>query len=132
MSAAGAVGVRSAPLAALLALLIPSGPGAAGEADVLAARAQCRGEVCDFQATLRHADTGWDHYADRFEIVGPDDAVLGTRVLRHPHVDEQPFTRGLRGLRVPEALKRVRVRAGDSQHGLGGAEVEVELSRGGD
>ena len=26
--------------------------------------------------TVRHADTGWDHYADKWDVVAPDGAVL--------------------------------------------------------
>jgi hypothetical protein len=42
---------------------------------------------------------------------------LGVRVLYHPHVHEQPFTRGLSGVEVPAGLKRVRIRAHDKVHG---------------
>lgn len=80
-----------------------------------------------FEATLRHADTGRDHYADRWEVLAPHGRVLGTRVLHHPHVDEQPFTRSLSGVRVPPGVHRVRIRARDSAHGLGGAEYELAL-----
>ena len=45
--------------------------------------------------TLSHGDTGWDHYADGWQVIGVDDVLLGTRVLHHPHVEEQPFTRSL-------------------------------------
>ena len=38
-----------------------------------------------FQVTVRHADTGWEHYADRFEIPDDQGLHLGTRVLHHPH-----------------------------------------------
>ena len=116
----------------LLATAVSPAVAGAGPADVLEATARCRGEHCDFEAQLRHADTGWEHYADRFEIVAPDGEILATRVLRHPHVEEQPFTRGLRGVFIPEAIRRVRVRAGDSLHGLGGREVEIELERAAD
>jgi hypothetical protein len=110
-------------LAAVLAAL----PAAAGPADVVEARARCSQGVCDFVVTVRHADGGWQHYADAWEVVGPDGTVIATRVLRHPHVDEQPFTRALRGVRVPPGVASVRVRAHDSLHGLGGAEAEVEV-----
>ncbi len=102
-------------------------PAAAGQADVIAAVAHCRGDVCAFDVTVRHADAGWEHYADRFEVVDASGHVLGTRVLRHPHVDEQPFTRRLVGVTVPPELSQVTVRAHDSVHGWGGAEVVVEL-----
>lgn len=46
-----------------------------------------------FDVTLSHDDTGWDHYADGWRVELADGTVLGTRVLAHPHVNEQPFTR---------------------------------------
>ncbi len=45
--------------------------------------------------TLSHPDTGWDHYADGWEVIAADGNRLGLRVLAHPHVNEQPFTRSL-------------------------------------
>ncbi len=70
-----------------------------------------------FSVTLRHADNGWDHYADRWEVLGPDGTVLGTRVLLHPHVAEQPFTRSLSGIEIPIELTSVFIRAHDKEHG---------------
>jgi hypothetical protein len=102
----------------------------AGPADVVSARARCSaGSVCRFTVTVRHADEGWDHYADRWQVLASDGEVLATRVLRHPHVEEQPFTRGLGDVAVPPDLERVRIRARDSRHGYGGAEVDVDLER---
>ena len=99
----------------------------ADEAHVLDVDVACQGEVCRFDATIRHADEGWEHYADRFEVLSPEGEVLGTRVLRHPHVEEQPFTRRLAGVRIPASITRVQVRAGDSVHGFGGQVVELSL-----
>lgn len=76
--------------------------------------------------TVRHADTGWDHYADAFTVHAPDGTLLGTRTLHHPHVEEQPFTRSLSGVEIPEGLTSVLVRAHDSVHGPGEA-VEAPL-----
>ena len=107
-------------------------PGSAGEADVVAVRAVCNASAtCTFHVTVRHADTGWDHYANGWEVLGPDGAVIATRVLRHPHVGEQPFTRSKPGVRIPDGVTRVRVRATDSKHETGGAEMEVEIPRSG-
>lgn len=79
--------------------------------------------------TVRSADTGWDRYADRWELVAPDGSVLATRVLAHPHVDEQPFTRSLSGIRIPAGLAVVTVRAHDSVAGFCGRTLEVEVPR---
>ncbi|MEM1345264.1 MAG: hypothetical protein AAGI34_11880, partial [Pseudomonadota bacterium] len=112
---------------ALLALL--AAPALAGEADVLAVDARQSGSGWRFEVTVAHADTGWDHYADAWRVVAPDGTVLGTRTLHHPHVDEQPFTRALSGVAIPEDVERVIVESHDSVHGWGGAQVEVVLER---
>ena len=80
-----------------------------------------------FSVTVRHPDTGWDHYADRWEVRAPDGRTLDVRVLLHPHVDEQPFTRSLGGVIVPEGVDYVTVRAHCSVDGHGGEEVRVEI-----
>ncbi len=49
-----------------------------------------------FDVTLSHPDTGWDHYSDDWHVEGARGEVLGLRVLAHPHVTEQPFTRSLK------------------------------------
>ena len=103
---------------------------AAGPADVLEAHALCSAEsVCVFTVSVKHADSGWQHYANRWEVLGPGDEVLATRTLRHPHVGEQPFTRKLPRVKLPTTLTTVRIRAHDLVHGYGGAEVSVELER---
>jgi hypothetical protein len=110
---------------ALWSLALPAG---AGEVDVVAAEVRCSAQrTCAFSATLRHDDTGWDHFADRWEVLGPDGEVLATRILRHPHVDEQPFTRALRGVELPADLELVRIRGHDRVHEYGGAEHELRL-----
>ena len=81
-----------------------------------------------FRVTVRHDDEGWDHYADRWQVETPDGRVLGTRVLLHPHENEQPFTRALGGVVIPEEVEEVVIRAHDSVHGDGGATVTVRLA----
>ena len=80
-----------------------------------------------FDVTLRHPDTGWDHYADGWEVVAPDGSVLGTRELMHPHVTEQPFTRSLTNVAVPDGVREVTVRARCSVHGWTSEGVAVTL-----
>jgi hypothetical protein len=101
---------------------------AAGEADVVEAKATATGNgTYRFDVTVRHADTGWDHYADAWDVVAPDGILLGTRTLLHPHVDEQPFTRSLTGVAIPEDVTQVTIRAHDSVDGYGGNEAVVEI-----
>ncbi|ONH87628.1 hypothetical protein TH47_08070 [Thalassospira sp. MCCC 1A02803] len=100
----------------------------AGEADVVAAKATKTGEnTYRFDVTVAHDDTGWNHYANVWQVIGPDGAILGERVLAHPHVNEQPFTRSLSGVTIPADIKGVTVRAGDLVHEFGGAELRIEL-----
>jgi len=85
-----------------LALL--ASPVAAGDADVIAADAtNTGGSSWRVNATVQHGDTGWDHYAN------------------------QPFTRSV-SVAVPEGVTQITVRAVDSVHGHGGAEVTVDLN----
>ena len=99
-----------------------------GEADVVAAKVTKTGDnTYRFDVTVAHEDTGWDHYANVWQVIGPDGAILGERVLAHPHVTEQPFTRSLSGVKIPEGIEGVTLRAGDLVHAFGGAELYLEL-----
>ena len=118
------------PVLIALILLLAALPAWAGEADVLEVEAvPAANGAWSFNVTVAHTDEGWSHYADRWEIVAPDGRVIATRTLLHPHVREQPFTRSLSGVVIPEGVTRVIIRAHDKEHGLGGVEVTVELTR---
>lgn len=78
--------------------------------------------------TLRHPDTGWEHYADLWVVEAPDGTELGRRVLVHPHETEQPFTRSTT-LRIPAGLTKVVVRAGCTQDGLNSTPLLVDLTQ---
>jgi hypothetical protein len=99
----------------------------AGQVEIVDVKFAKRGGSWAVDTTLRHADTGWEHYADAWRVVAPNGEVLATRTLVHPHVDEQPFTRSLSGVAVPAAVRRVSLRAHDKVHGYGGAEFAVDL-----
>jgi hypothetical protein len=114
----------------LIVVVLVAVSASAGPADVLSAKAYCSADsVCSFEVTIRHTDQGWDHYVDRYEVIGPKGEVLAKRVLQHPHVDEQPFMRSLTGVRIPASVNEVTIRAHDSVHGFGGAEVQVRIKR---
>lgn len=90
---------------------------------------QERGGTWRFDVTVEHNDTGWDHYADAWEVVDHEtNEVLAERVLLHPHVNEMPFTRSEAGVEVPDGVSLVRIRAKCNVHGFGGYEVVVDLS----
>ena len=83
-----------------------------------------------FAVTLKHADAGWDHYANQWQVIAPDNKILATRILYHPHVNEQPFTRNTSGVKIPDSIKSVRIIAKDTVHGLSHKAVEIELASG--
>ncbi len=117
-------------LLAGLGLALMTRPAGAGEADVLRAEATAEGGgTWRFRVTVAHDDAGWDHYADKWDVLAPDGSVLGTRVLLHPHETEQPFTRSLGGLKIAEGVNEVNLRAHDSRHGYGGKTLTVTLPR---
>lgn len=111
-----------------LALVTVAGGAAGGEADILFVRATREGEAWRFEVTVRHADTGWEHYADWWRVLAPDGAELGRRVLLHPHETEQPFTRD-EVIRIPPGVTTVTVEAHDTVHGTGGKRVTVDMRR---
>ena len=85
--------------------------------------------------TVQHPDTGWEDYADGWDVVTPDGTVLKpdsdspfTRLLLHPHEAEQPFTRSQSGIAIPVGVTQVTVRAHDLVDGFGGREVVLDLT----
>ena len=87
------------------------------------------GNQWSVDVTLKHGDTGWDHYADNWRIVDDKGNILGNRVLYHPHVDEQPFTRSLSGVKVPEGTTIVYVEAHDKVHGWTPNRLKIDLNK---
>ncbi len=114
----------------LCALLIISfaGPVLGGEADIVAVEVESSAkQTYSFKVTVSHADQGWDHYANRWEIIAPNGEILAKRILAHPHTNEQPFTRSLSGVKIPVDINQVTVRAHDSVHAYGGTTMRVSL-----
>ena len=110
----------------IIGMLVISESLLAGEADIVDANVACQ-QSCRFTVTVQHADTGWDHYANRWEILSTDGKLLATRTLLHPHVDEQPFTRSLSNVQLPSGTQQVIIRAIDSKHGSGGVTLTLDI-----
>ncbi|MGD8569404.1 MAG: hypothetical protein PVJ39_15065 [Gammaproteobacteria bacterium] len=89
----------------------------AGEVQIVDAKAEKQRGGWVFHVTLKHADSGWDHYADAWRVVTKDGKELGTRTLYHPHVNEQPFTRSLGDVKIPANVSVVYIEAHDKVHG---------------
>ena len=122
--------LRLCVLLAVGAIANISGAALADEADVVSVKVERTGQnVYRFDVTVRHHDEGWHHYADMWKVVLPDGRVAATRVLQHPHVDEQPFTRGMAGIEIPAGTDSVFVKIHDSVHHYGGKEAVVKLPR---
>ena len=113
----------------IAAALLIAAPAFAESPEVVEAVAHSTGMGWNFSVTLEHADTGWDHYADGWEIVEADGTVFGTRVLHHPHVNEQPFTRSLNNVMLPDGTREVFIRVKCSEHGWKDSGYKVTLSR---
>ncbi|UUO23347.1 hypothetical protein FGD67_09060 [Colwellia sp. M166] len=80
-----------------------------------------------FGTSVRHNDQGWQHYADGWQVLDPDGNQIAFRLLGHPHVNEQPFTRSKCNISVPSELSKVIVRAKCNKHGYGGKPFVVNL-----
>jgi len=111
-------------------------PEGSANADVTHVRAvQAADGSWTFHVTVEHPDTGWEDYADGWDVVTiegvvikPDPSSPFTRLLLHPHENEQPFTRSQSGIVIPEGVTQVQVRAHDLVDGYGGRQVLVDLT----
>jgi len=114
---------------ALLCLAGTAGPGIAGQVEIVHTQFISRDGIWQVYTTLRHGDTGGEHYADAWRVVTDTGDILGTRTLLHPHVDEQPFTRSQGGITMPNDTHIVYVEAHDKVHGWSPQRVQVDLRR---
>ena len=114
-------------LAAYFVMAFLTGPVVADEPEVLGVKVEKVGMVWNIHVTIRHEDTGWDHYADGWEVLDADGTRLGYRELMHPHVQEQPFTRSLSGVVIPDGTREIFVRPRCSVSGWSGNTLRVEL-----
>lgn len=103
-------------------------PAFAGDVEIkkVELRSNNAGSDWSFHVTLKHDDSGWDHYADAWRIVDEDGKELGKRVLFHPHEHEQPFTRSLSGVILPENAI-IYVEAHDKVHGWSKDRVKIDF-----
>ena len=99
----------------------------AGDVEIEFVELKQRADKWDVHVRLRHDDTGWDHYADAWRIVDEEGKEIGKRVLYHPHVNEQPFTRSLRGVEIKDEDLIIFVEAHDKVHGWNKKRVRIHM-----
>jgi hypothetical protein len=116
-------------MAAIILTLIAVTAVSAGDVKIVSASFQKDGSNWTVNVKLHHGDTGWDHYADSWRIVDEKGTLLAERVLHHPHVDEQPFTRSLFGVTMPDGTAIVFIEAHDKVHGWTPDRLKVDLGK---
>ncbi|WP_197722068.1 hypothetical protein [Sulfuriflexus mobilis] len=112
----------------MISALLVTAAVRAGEVEIQNVYLQQHDSTWQAEVTLKHADTGWEHYADAWRVVNATGKLIATRVLYHPHVNEQPFTRSLSNINIPPGTDIIFVEAHDKQHGWSRQRVRVDLS----
>lgn len=124
--------IALAMIRALLLALALATPAAAVQADpprIVEVKVRDSGMGWKISVTLEHPDTGWDHYASGWEVLDEAGNRLAFRKLQHPHVNEQPFTRSLQSVTVPDGTRTVYIVAHCSKDGGKSAPYKVKLKR---
>ena len=105
--------ITAVALLAATVWMLTAGAVQASPTDVVKVVFERSGSGWRVSVTLRHADSGWKHYANLWVVETLGGKELGRRVLYHPHENEQPFTRS-QTVKIPAGISKVRIRAGDN------------------
>lgn len=120
--------LRASVLGLVLVTGTMAGTAAANEVEVVHTQFNFQNGGWHVSTTLRHDDSGWEHYADAWRVVDEAGEVLGERILYHPHENEQPFTRS-HLVNIPAGVSVVYVEAHDKVHGWSKQRVRVDLNK---
>ncbi|NNE53848.1 MAG: hypothetical protein HKN30_15780 [Sulfitobacter sp.] len=101
----------------LFALVLLAAPAFADAPRVENVKVTKRGATFNFDVTISHQDTGWANYADAWRIVDLKGNELGLRNLAHPHEHEQPFTRSLSNVSIPDDVEIIGIQTRDTVGG---------------
>lgn len=112
---------------AVFLIALVAAPVLADDATITHVAASKSSGMWQFDVTVLHDDTGWDHYVDAWRIVDGKGNVLGVRNLAHPHVGEQPFTRSLSGVKIPDGVDEVNIQTRDLPGGWSSSSTTVKL-----
>lgn len=80
-----------------------------------------------FAVTISSPYDSPDRYADGIRVRSADGTVYGDSTLTHDHASEQPFTRSVTGVKIPDGVTEVVVEGRDQANGWGGGTKTVTL-----
>lgn len=95
--------------------------------DIVDASATLSNGSWTFLVTVSSPYDTSERYADGWRILGPDGTEYGFRLLTHDHATEQPFTRSLDGIEIPDGVTVLTIEGRDSTNGFGGTTFELTL-----
>ncbi len=84
-------------------------------------------EGTEFAVTVSSPYDTPERYADAIRIRNSDGTVYGVRELAHDHASEQPFTRSVTDVAVPDGVTEVVAEARDKTNGWGGTTQTVTV-----
>lgn len=96
--------------------------------DIVDASATLTNGAWTFNVTVSSPYDSPERYADGWRILGPDGTEYGFRLLTHDHASEQPFTRALSNVQIPDDVDTVTIEGRDQVSGFGGGTFHVTLS----
>lgn len=97
--------------------------------DVISVQVSGEAGSYTFRVEVSSPDTGCEQYADWWEVVSEEGALIYRRILLHSHVDEQPFVRSGGPVEVA-ADAVVLVRAHLHPSGYGGQMMRGSVAEG--
>ena len=95
--------------------------------DVVDASVTTSGNTYEFAVTMSSPYDGPERFADAWRVIGDDGVIYGMLELQHDHANEQPFTRSLAGIDIPNTVRSVTIEGRDRVYGWGGSTTEVSL-----
>jgi hypothetical protein len=98
-------------------------------ADVISVEASGEAGAYTFSVEIESPDQGCEQYADWWEVVSEEGALVYRRILLHSHVDEQPFVRSGGPVEV-DSRTEVWVRAHMAPGGYGGRALKGSVEAG--
>ncbi len=114
--------MRPRRLLAVVCALAVLGAGAAiaDKPQAISARVILVGDSrFQFEVNIVHEDDSWEHYVDRWEVIGNGGKIIATDNVFYPRIGQDFVYRVLRGVKVDPGTEFVAFRLHDIRHGYG-------------